>query len=130
MTQSHSEVRANQELIWRDRKTPVLSMVPGTSAGIQTLVSFPPLQNSFLSPWVEKRLRKCVPKGEVHDQVYSWEEVSISRQAHLSANGPERGESGLFMKSVDGTKLEDAVETRWTSQVMLVGKNPLPMQEM
>ena len=40
------------------------------------------------------------------------------------ANGPERGENGLFMKSVDGTKLEDAVETRWTSQVVLVGKNP------
>ena len=60
----------------------------------------------------------------MHDQVYSQEEASISRQAHLSANGPERGDNGLFMKSVNGTKLEDAVETRWTSQVVLVGKNP------
>ena len=37
------------------------------------------------------------------------------------------GENGLFMKSssfVDDTKLEDAIETRWTSQVVLVGKNP------
>lgn len=33
------------------------------------------------------------------------------------------GENGLFMKSVDDTKLEDAIETRWTSQVVLVGKN-------
>ena len=37
--------------------------------------------------------------------------VTLFRLAHLSINGLERGRNDPLMKSVDGTKLEDAIDT-------------------